>query len=200
MDVDSDATTENPQLILVTVKGDPHLACAVPRVELDLSKFNNGRWALQLDAAFARRRAPAVILAQGVACLAVAWWAQLSPRSYLDAVRGALFRSPLNIGFGQAAIAASARTGPLHRLPFPSVVASDVTPYVEQLLALADGWGSRFVDLSAPLSGHPSNRHAVGTDAEDRLLGYLSLLDQGAARDEKPPAAAVSPRVLLHQD
>ncbi|MDB5705632.1 MAG: hypothetical protein JWN66_2748 [Sphingomonas bacterium] len=200
MDSDSDAMTDHPHLLLVTVKGDPILPCAVPRVELDLSKFHNGRWALQLDAAFAHRSAPTVILAQGVACLAVAWWAQLSPRSYLDAVRGALFRSPLHIGFGQAAIAASARTGPLHRLPFPSVVAADVTPYVEQLLALADGWGSRFVDTSAPISDHPSNRRAVGTDAEDRLLGYLGLLDQAAAPDENRPAAAIAPRVPLLQD
>jgi predicted alpha/beta hydrolase family esterase len=200
MDVDSDAAIENPQPILVTVKGDPIHPSSLQKVELDLSKFHNGRWALQLDTAFARRSAPAVILAQGVACLAVAWWAQLSPRSYLHAVRGALFRSPLTIGFGQAGVAASARTGPLHRLPFPSVVASDVTPYVEQLLALADSWGSRFVDTGAPLSGHPSNRYAPVTDVEDMLLGYLSLLDHGAAPDEGRPAADVLPRVPLHQD
>lgn len=187
MDVDSAALFENSQPVLVTVKGDAQTPQIAPIVELDLSKFHNGRWALQLDAAFARRSTPAVILAQGVACLAVAWWAQLSPRSYLVSVRGALFRSPLHIGFGQAAIAASALTGPLHRLPFPSVVAGDTTPFVERVLALADAWGSRFVDTSAPFDRH-SNRRGPGTDAEDMLLDYLALLDGSAA-----PSANLSP-------
>lgn len=181
MDFSSVATDENPQIVLVTAKGDSFRLSAALPVELDLSKFHNGRWALQLDAVFARRKAPAIILARGAACLAVAWWAQLSPRSYLDAVRGALFRSPLSVGFGQAAIAASARTGPSQRLPFPSVVACEATPYIGAILALADNWGSRFIDTGAPISGQPSNRLRAGTDAHDMLLEYLDLLDQGAA-------------------
>jgi len=175
----SEMTIENPQAIWVTVKGDPSPVSAAPRVELDLSRFHAGRWALQLDAAFARRETPAVILAEGVACLAVAWWAQLSPRSYLDGVCGAVFRSPLHIGFGHAAIAAAARTGPLQRLPFPSIVACEVTPYVDQVLALADSWGSRFVDAGAPVCGAPSNRLGGGSDVEDLLLGYFAMIEDG---------------------
>ncbi|KQS04985.1 hypothetical protein ASG11_12605 [Sphingomonas sp. Leaf357] len=193
-----DFASDQVQPILVTAKGDPKLPNAVNHVELDLAKFHNGRWALQLDAAFARRSIPAVIVARGVACLAVAWWAQLSPRSYLDAVRGAVFRSPLHVELGQAPIAASASTGPTHRLPFPSIVANDVTLYVEQVLALADRWGSRFVDLSAPSSDHPSNRSSTGTAAEERLLAYLALLDPRVASDDDRAVAYIAPLAPIH--
>ena len=123
------------------------------------------------------------MLARGVACLAVAWWAQLSPRSYLDAVAGALFRSPLSIDFGQAAAAASMRLGPAQRLPFPSVVVSDISVQVEQVLALADGWGSEFVDLDAPRSGESSNRHAPASGAHERLIEYLGVFDLNTPAD-----------------
>ncbi|MFX6330829.1 alpha/beta hydrolase, partial [Acinetobacter baumannii] len=83
--------------ILVSVRGDSPSSTPIARVELDLSKFHNGRWAVQLDATFSRGDAPVVILARGVACLAIAWWAQLSPRSYLRSVRGAVFDSPLAV-------------------------------------------------------------------------------------------------------
>ncbi|WP_175518060.1 alpha/beta hydrolase [Sphingomonas sp. OK281] len=152
----------------------------MPGVELDLSKFQSGRWALQLDAVFSRRRQPAVILAQGVACLAVAWWAQLSPRSYLQSVQGALFLSPLTIGFGEDAIAAAARQGPSTRLPFPSVVASASYPFIDRLLALADSWGSQVVETGGDLTAHPTNRQATLTEDTGSLLGLLPLL-QGAS-------------------
>jgi len=99
MEFGHDHAFDRPQPFIVAIKGDPVLAGGLPRLELDLSKFHSGRWALQLDAAFARRSEPAVIVAEGVACLAVAWWAQLSPRSYLQNIGGALFMSPLNVRF-----------------------------------------------------------------------------------------------------
>ncbi|WP_404366070.1 alpha/beta hydrolase [Sphingomonas sp. MMS24-J45] len=189
MDLGSDAPFEKPQPIVVMVKGDQPLAVDVERVELDLSKFHNGRWALQLDAAFARRDAPVVLLARGVACLAVTWWAQLSPRSYLRAVSGALLDSPLNIGFEQASIAAIVRTGPTYRLPFPSVVLNDGLFQVEEVLALADRWGSRFIGADGTATEHPSNRHALFPDSEAMLLEYRALLHIGA---KTPQYSAVS--------
>jgi predicted alpha/beta hydrolase family esterase len=200
MDLVRDTLIERPDAVFITVAGDPYQASdlrpAGSCIELDLSKFPNGRWALQLDDAFARRSAPAVILAHGVACLAVAWWAQLSPRSYLRSVLGAVFRSPLHVGFGQAPIAASASTGPTQTLPFASIVASEVTPYVEQVLALADRWGSRFVDIGAPDASHPSNRFAVGTDQEQALLQYVDLLDRNIANE--PARSAIPTIAMLH--
>ena len=177
--MDFDSSADRPLPILIVARGDDALALPVQKVELDLTKFHSGRWAQQLDTAMTRSREPIVLLAQGVACLAVAWWAQLSPRSYLAHIRGAVFLSPLSIGFGQAAIAAKARVSPATKLPFPSVVASDPSPMIGQVLALADNWGSRFVDTAAVQGAPPSNRRGGGTAAEDRLLQLLGLFDAG---------------------
>lgn len=195
-----DAPSEKPQPVLVTVKGDQPLAANVERVELDLSRFHNGRWALQLDAAFARRQAPVVLLARGVACLAVTWWAQLSPRSYLRAVSGALFDSPLSIGFEQAAIAATVRTGPTYRLPFPSVVLNDALFQVEEVLALADKWGSRFIGADETPADQPSNRRAPFTAAEAKLLEYRELLQSSVLRPQSPLALAETSPPLAAAD
>ena len=164
--------------ILVSVKGDAVAASPLERVELDLAKSRNGRWALQLDSAMTRRLGPVVILAQGIACLAVARWAQLSPRSYMENIRGAVFLSPFNIGFGQAGLARDVR-GPATRLPFASIVACDPSPAIEQVLALADAWGSRFVDAGAPTGNRRSNRSPIGSEVEERLVGLLGMFGGG---------------------
>ena len=195
MDRDFDTSFDKPVPIIVSVKGDPQIAARLQRVELDLSRFHSGRWALQLDGVMANRAEPAVILAQGVACLAVAWWAQLSPRSYLQNIRGAVLLSPLSYGFGQSAIARNVRLSPATKLPFPSIVACDPSPAVEQVLALADSWGSRFVDASSLTPGHPSNRSAAGTHAEERLVGLLATL--GGDAFASPASAAVDRERLL---
>ena len=174
-----ESPTELPVPIVVTAKGDPAAPSLPARIELDLSKFHNGRWALQLDAVFTRHEAPVVILAHGIACRAVAWWAQLSPRSYLRAVSGALFHTPLHVGFDQIAAAAAMQSGPACRLPFPSIVISDPSFQVEQALALADGWGSRFVATAAATSGPASNRHARFTAIETMLLDHRDRFEPG---------------------
>ena len=193
--MDLESSADRPFPILIVARGDPALSLPVPKVELDLTKFHSGRWAQQLDTAMTRSREPIVLLAQGVACLAVAWWAQLSPRSYLAHIRGAVFLSPLSIGFGQAAIAAKARVSPATKLPFPSVVASDPSPMIGQVLALADNWGSRFVDTAAVQGPHPSNRRGGGTAAEDRLLQLLGLFDAGETNAGKAFDTAVAARL-----
>lgn len=176
MDVVSDALIERPQPIVVSVKGDGTPPSGVDRVELDLSKFHNGRWALQLDATFSRRDAPVILLAHGVACLAVSWWAQLSPRSYLRGVKGALLHAPLTASLNQVAVAAAIRSGPTFRLPFPSVVVGEASFQIEQVLALADKWGSCFVELGGAEPGQPSNRRAPISAMEALLLDHLPLL------------------------
>lgn len=195
MDRDFDTSFDKPVPIIVSVKGDAQIAARLQRVELDLSRFHNGRWALQLDGVMANRAEPAVILAQGVACLAVAWWAQLSPRSYLQNIRGAVLLSPLSYGFGQSAIARNVRLSPATKLPFPSIVACDPSPAVEQVLALADSWGSRFVDASSLTPGHPSNRSATGTHVEERLVDLLATLG-GDAFTSSAPAPVDQERLL----
>lgn len=195
MDRDFDTSFDKPVPIIVSVKGDTQIAARLQRVELDLSRFHSGRWALQLDAVMANRAEPAVILAQGVACLAVAWWAQLSPRSYLRNIRGAVLLSPLSYGFGQSAIARNVRLSPATKLPFPSIVACDPSPAVEQVLALADSWGSRFVDASSLMPSHPSNRSATGSHAEQRLVDLLATL--GGDAFTGPASAPVDQERML---
>jgi predicted alpha/beta hydrolase family esterase len=186
MDRDFDTSFDKAVPIIVSVKGDAQIAAPLQRVELDLSRFHSGRWALQLDGVMANRAEPAVILAQGVACLAVAWWAQLSPRSYLRNIRGAVLLSPLSYGFGQSAIARNVRLSPATKLPFPSIVACDPSPAIEQVLALADSWGSSFVDANSLAPGHPSNRSATGTHVEERLVELLAGLGDGAFASSAP--------------
>ena len=193
--MDLDSSADRPLPILIAACGDPAIALPLQRVELDLAKFHSGRWAQQLDSAIVPRREPIVLLAQGVACLAVAWWAQLSPRSYLAHIRGAVFLSPLSIGFGQAAIAAKARVSPATKLPFPSIVASDPSPMIEQVLTLADHWGSRFVDAGATSGTEPSNRRGGGTASEDLLLQLLGLFDATSIDGGQPGAATVAPQI-----
>lgn len=188
-----DSTIATAQPVIVAVKGDSILNAAVPRVELDLTKFHSGRWALQLDSAFARRTGPAVIVAQGVACLAVAWWAQLSPRSYMAMLRGAVFLAPLDIGFGQESIAASARLSPATSLPFPSVVANAGYPFVDRLLALADSWGSAFVDAGAPAEPVSTNLRGPHSDTLHALLPLLELL-------QTPRSAPAHAESMAEQD
>lgn len=184
------------QPIRVAIKGDPAPHGALARVELDLAKFHSGRWALQLDSAFARRDTPAVILAQGVACLAVAWWAQLSPRSYMTHIRGALFLSPLDVRFGQEGMAASARLGPATTLPFPSVVAHAGYPFVDRLLALADSWGSVFVDAAAPAEA-ATNRRGATSDTTAQLLALLDQFEDTPRLGQRSHAAALALDVPL---
>lgn len=179
MDAFANGLATPPPAIVVSVKGDRPRHGALEQIDLDLSKFHNGQWALQLDAAFANRTTPVVILAHGLACLAVSWWAQLSPRSYLKAVRGAVFDSPLSVDLAHLAAAATFRTGPRYALPFPSVVVSDPIVQIDQVLALADTWGSCFVPADATDVANPSNRIARASDTEEMLLAYVALLQRG---------------------
>jgi hypothetical protein len=177
MDLGANEHAGEPRAIFVSIAGDPPPAGGIDHIALDLSKFHNGRWALQLDAAFAHRETAVVILAHGLACLAVSWWAQLSPRSYMRSVRGAVFESPLSVELQHLAAAASIRSGPTYRLPFPSVVVSDASFQIEQVLALADKWGSHFVAQPSDLTGDPTNRHAPSESAA-QLLVHVRLLDR----------------------
>ncbi|WP_010186877.1 alpha/beta hydrolase [Sphingomonas sp. PAMC 26605] len=185
----ADAPTDPAEPIIVIARGDPGWDTPLPRITLDLSKFPSGRWALQLDKGLAQREAPVVIVAHGLACRAVAWWAQLSPRSYVRAVSGALFHAPLQARDEQHAVVAALRSGPCYRLPFASIVLGDAWHAVEETLALADRWGSRFVATgSHEAAPSPSNRHAPLGPVERALLAHIGLFDPFLTT---PPSRAV---------
>jgi hypothetical protein len=78
-----------------------------------------------------------MLLAQGTACAAAAWWARLSPRSYTANVSGALLVAPEGAGRGQQSFASPKLT-----LPFPSIVVGAD----DEMQRLGVEWGSRLID------------------------------------------------------
>ena len=93
--------------------------------------------AARIDAAVSTSDRAVMLLAQGSACAAAAWWARLSPKSYTANVSGAVLVAPEGAGPGPRVFAS-----PKSILPFPSIVvgADDET----QRLGME--WGSRLID------------------------------------------------------
>jgi predicted alpha/beta hydrolase family esterase len=137
----------------------------------DRSVPQRDRWVAQLDRAIEAAPGSVVLVAHGLGCLAVAWWAKLrwrhaARRKLLGAM---LVAPPCPTGAGMGpgtAVAGAAHYdfGPPPRtaLPFPSLlVASRNDPFADfdatEELALA--WGSQLVDAGA--AGH--------LDAQSRL-------------------------------
>ncbi|GGB19209.1 hypothetical protein GCM10011380_06000 [Sphingomonas metalli] len=121
--------------------------------------------AAQIDAATLQADRAVMLVAQGIGCLAAAWWARLSPNFYVRRVAGAVMIAPGGAGFAS----------PEGRLPFPSVVVGtdDLTQ------RLGDEWGSRFID--GPL--------LVGRQGPSRR--FASLIDRfTSAIVERDVAAA----------
>ncbi|QUT07480.1 alpha/beta hydrolase [Sphingobium phenoxybenzoativorans] len=111
---------------------------------------NRNAWATSLGAAIRQADGPVILVARGLSCLAVAWWAALERPLYGDPVAGALLVAPPSVdtassdlrmvGFGPA---------PKLLLPFPSVVvASRNDPLMTYAGAksLASFWGSHCID------------------------------------------------------
>lgn len=111
---------------------------------------NRNAWVTTLGAAIRQTDRPVILVARGLACLAVAWWAALERPLYGDPVAGALLVAPPNVdtanadlrmlGFGPA---------PKLLLPFPSVViASRNDPLMDFAGArmLSSFWGSQCID------------------------------------------------------
>ncbi|MDT8758632.1 alpha/beta hydrolase [Sphingomonas psychrotolerans] len=101
----------------------------------------------RLDSAVTRAEGAVLLVAEGAGCFATAWWARLSPASYVSRVAGAVFLDPIDEGENVEALLdtfASPRT----HLPFPSIVLGrddrQALP-TSQVRTLAEGWGSGVV-------------------------------------------------------
>lgn len=108
-------------------------------------------WVKGIEAAVAAAPEPAILIAHSLGCLAVAHWAATGT---VGAIRAALLVAPPWLGRPDAnpAVAASFLPEPTARLPFRSiVVASRNDPYgpIDRAQALAEAWGSEFVDVGA---------------------------------------------------
>jgi uncharacterized protein len=126
--------------------------------------------AARLDAAIHGADRAVMLVAEGASCMAAAWWARLSPRSYVSRVAGALMIAPEEPG-GRRALYASPRSA----LPFPSVVigADDATQ------RLAAEWGSRIVDGPLPAAPRAPSRRFLA--ALERFSAAIVERDVRAA-------------------
>jgi len=165
------------------------------RVELGMwNTPHRNAWVTKLDQAIRQARAPVVLAAHSLGCLAVAWWAEMTRQPYGWPVAGALLVAPADVDRpGAQAELTSFGPTPTAPLPFPSlVVASRDDPWIaiERAHSLAVGWGSHFVDAGA--QGHLNAASGIGWWQEgqellDRVIGAAAdrhgrQLPQGEAR------------------
>ncbi len=143
-------------ILTVSVIGDGARHWSAPAMasgsalQLDIdANPHRGLWALQLDNAVRAATEPTLLLAEGLACLAIARWAQLSPPRYVENIAGAYLFAPLSFSPAQAPLLRNLHPGPEVRLPFPSlVVDTRASLSIARVLELADIWGSRFTDAA----------------------------------------------------
>jgi len=152
---------------------------SVVRAELGMwNTPHRNSWVTRLDQAIRQAEAPVVLAAHSLGCIAVAWWAALSPQPYGWPVAGALLVAPADVDRGDARpeLRGFAPT-PQTALPFPSiVVASQDDPWIapDRARSLAAAWGSHFVDVGT--AGHLNAASGIGhwpegQDLLDRVVG-----------------------------
>lgn len=144
-------------------------------VRADLGMWDRPKrnsWVTRLDEAIRRAQAPVVLAAHSLGCLAVAWWATLSPQPWGWPVAGALLVAPPDVD--QPAVREELRgfaPSPRAILPFPSiVVASSDDPWATPQAArnLASSWGSHFIDIGS--YGHLNAASGIGLWQEGQDL------------------------------
>lgn len=164
------------------------------RVELGMWHTpHRNAWVSRLDQAIRSARAPVVLAAHSLGCLAVAWWAELTRQPYGWPVAGALLVAPADVDRAEAPDELHAfRPTPLTPLPFPSiVVASQDDPWVtpERAHSLAAAWGSHFVDAGE--QGHLNAASGIGwwQDGQRLLDRVIDAADNGSGRPRVPSEA-----------
>jgi predicted alpha/beta hydrolase family esterase len=150
-------------------------------------------WVTKLDEAIRRAQAPVILAAHSLGCLAVAWWATLSPQPYGWPVAGALLVAPADVDRADAPVELTGfAPSPAAPLPFPSIlVSSHDDRWIERARAhsLAAAWGSHFVDVG-PL-GHVNAVSGIGAWHEgqellDRLIAAASGGTPRSASEARP--------------
>lgn len=114
--------------------GDMHVAGAGKSVS------ERNILAARLDRAVAEAGREVLLIAEGTTCFAAAWWARLSPRSYVERIAGALLIDPRDEDAAPRHFAS-----PRIRLPFPSLLIADEPGAAERIAAWSGEWGSRQV-------------------------------------------------------
>jgi predicted alpha/beta hydrolase family esterase len=160
-------------------------------------------WLSRIDQAVGAAGRPVVLVAHGLGCHAVVWWAALLGKAAGRRVRGALLVAPPDPARDPRL--ADFAPVPAAMLPFPSIVAAsrdDATAGIGWSRELAGEWVSDFVDLGE--TGHVDARSRLGSWAEgQRLLDML--IDGGPGlscysyRRERPfrPARPIRPSLRV---
>ncbi|MCH4892996.1 MULTISPECIES: RBBP9/YdeN family alpha/beta hydrolase [unclassified Sphingomonas] len=160
----------------------------VHRVELGMwNTPHRNAWVTRLDQAIRTAQAPVVLAAHSLGCLAVAWWAALSPQPYGAPVAGALLVAPADVDRADAPPSLGAfAPAPRQPLPFPSIlIASSDDPWIsiERAHSLAVDWGSHFVDAGS--QGHLNADSGIGWWTEGQAL-LDRVIDAAADRHGRP--------------
>lgn len=175
---------------------------------IDLGMWDNphrNAWVTKIDQAVRAARAPVIFAAHSLGCLAVSWWAEMSPQPYGWPVAGALLVAPADADRPGAAreLQGFAPT-PLKSLPFPSILAASTDdPWIaiERARDLASFWGSHFVDVGA--QGHINAASGLGwwRDGQDMLDRVVAAAvdHNGRAHSPSEARAILSARPALHQ-
>ena len=164
-------------------------------VRLDLGMWDlphRNTWVNQLNLAIHRAERPVILVAEDIACLAVAWWAEYEQPRFGDPVIGALLVSPPDVD-RPGADPRLARFGacPRQPLPFRSfVVAESDTPQTKLVTTtqLASDWNSLFSLDEVDTHGWQSGQYLLGRffrehDLAVRLLLQADLGHQELLRD-----------------
>jgi predicted alpha/beta hydrolase family esterase len=162
------------------------------RVELGMwDTPHRNSWVTKLDQAIRSAQAPVVLAAHSLGCLAVAWWAELSPQPFGWPVAGALLVAPADVDRPNVRPElADFRPAPATPLPFPSiVVASSDDPWIatDKARSLAKGWGSVFVDAGP--QGHLNAASGIGWWEEGQAL-LDRVLDAASGSSGRPRSVA----------
>ena len=162
------------------------------RVDLGIwSVPHRNSWVTKLDGAIRTARAPVLLVAHSLGCLAVAWWAELAGQPYGWPV--AVLVAPADVDRPDACAELKPfAPAPRSPLPFPSILVAssdDCWVKLDRAHSLAAAWGSHFVDAGA--QGHLNAASGIGRWPEG-----LALLDRlidacgGASGEPLPPSDA----------
>jgi predicted alpha/beta hydrolase family esterase len=199
-------TPKEPLILIVPgnhADDAPHWQQAWERKRADCERLDLGMWddphrntwVTKLNLAIDRIERPVVLVADGLATLAVAWWAEYERPAFGYPVIGALLIAPPDVDRpGLDARVAKFGAVPRRPLPFPAFLVPDRTdPLCNYRTAygLARDWDARFVD---PDESEP-DAAPLQTDAwrfGERLVNRL-LREYRLAPPPRPDAHGAHP-------
>jgi len=137
-------------------------------------------WVQALETSTRSMRRDVVLVAHGLGCLTVAWWAA-SGSPNVGRILSAMLVAPPDLPSAPGCLPALSSFMPIPqgKLPFPSLlVASETDPYatIEAAAAMADVWGGTF--LSAGRAGHinADSGHGGWPEGERYLDDFLDAV------------------------